>query len=68
MPTSKPNRAAGAVVLEALKGQKTLAQLSSQFGIHAQMITTGLAHQWKRQALEGLPSLFETAPSKSTTP
>lgn len=44
------------VVLEALKGQKTLAQLSSEFGIHAQMIT-----DWKRQALDGLPSLFETA-------
>lgn len=27
------------IVLEALKGQKTLAQLSSEFGIHAQMIT-----------------------------
>ena len=49
------------VVLEALKGQKTLAQLSSEFGIHAQMIT-----DWKRQALNGLPSLFETAASKTT--
>lgn len=27
------------VVLEALKGAKTLAQLSSEFGIHAQQIT-----------------------------
>lgn len=50
-----------AVVLEALKGQKTLAQLSSEFGIHAQMIT-----DWKRQALDGLPSLFETMSSKPT--
>lgn len=49
------------VVLEAIKGQKTLAQLSSEFGIHAQMIT-----DWKRQALDGLPSLFETATSKAT--
>lgn len=49
------------VVLEALKGQKTLAQLSSEFGIHTQMIT-----DWKRQALDGLPSLFETTPSKQT--
>ena len=47
------------VVLEALKGQKTLAQLSSEFGIHAQMIT-----DWKRQALDGMSSLFETTPSK----
>ena len=41
------------VVLETLKAHKTLAQLSSEFGIHATQIT-----QWKQQALEGLPSLF----------
>ncbi|WP_394369977.1 IS3 family transposase [Spirosoma endbachense] len=41
------------VVLETLKGHKTLAQLSSEFGIHATQIT-----QWKQQALEGLPTLF----------
>ena len=33
------------VVLEALKEQKTLAELSSQFGIHAMMISN-----WKGQA------------------
>ena len=49
------------VVLEALKGQKTLAQLSSEFGIHAQQIT-----DWKRQVLEGMPSLFESGSTKST--
>ena len=47
------------VVLEVLKGAKTLAQLSSEFGIHAQMIT-----DWKRQTLEGIPTLFESATSK----
>ena len=47
------------VVLEALKGNKTLAQLSSEFGIHAQMIT-----DWKRQALDGMPALFESNTSK----
>ena len=49
------------VVLEALKNTKTLAQLSSDFGIHAQQIT-----DWKRQALDGLPSLFESPTSKPT--
>jgi transposase len=49
------------VVLEALKGQKTLAQLSSEFGIHAQMIT-----DWKRQAHDGMSSLFEAGTSKPT--
>ena len=51
------------VVLEALKGVKTLAQLSSEFGIHAQMIT-----DWKRQALDGIPSLFETTTGKAALP
>lgn len=49
------------VVLEALKGTKTLAQLSSEFGIHAQMIT-----DWKRQVLEGVPTLFESGSNKPT--
>ena len=49
------------VVLEALKGVKTLAQLSSEFGIHAQQIT-----DWKRQTLEGIPSIFESGPAKPT--
>ena len=49
------------VVLEALKGHKTLAQLSSEFGIHTQMIT-----DWKRQVLDGIPALFETNTSKPT--
>ena len=47
------------VALEALKGHKILAQLSSEFSIHAQMIT-----DWKRQALDGMPSLFESGTSK----
>jgi transposase-like protein len=47
------------VVLEALKGVKTLAQLSSDFGIHAQQIT-----DWKRQVLDGMPTLFESATAK----
>ena len=41
------------VVLETLKGQKTLAQLSSEFGLHANQIT-----EWKKQALLGFSSLF----------
>jgi transposase-like protein len=48
------------VVLEALKGVKTLAQISSDFGIHAQQIT-----DWKRQVLDGIPGIFESPTSKS---
>ena len=49
------------VVLEALKNTKTLAQLSSDFGIHSQQIT-----DWKRQVLDGIPTLFESPTSKPT--
>lgn len=49
-----------AVVLEALKGHKTLARLSSECGIHAQMIT-----DWKRQVLDAIPTAFETGNNKS---
>lgn len=41
------------VVLEALKEQKTLAQLSSEFGLHANQIS-----DWKRQAISGIPAVF----------
>ena len=49
------------VVLEALKGVKTMAQISSEFGIHAQQIT-----DWKRQVLDGIPGIFESPSTKPT--
>jgi transposase len=42
------------VVLEALKEQKTLAQLSTQFELHANQIT-----DWKKQVVSAMPTLFE---------
>ena len=41
------------VALEALKGEKTIAQLSSEYGVHASQINT-----WKQQVREKLPELF----------
>jgi transposase-like protein len=41
------------VALEVIKGEKTLAQLSSEFGVHANQIG-----QWRKQLLDELPSLF----------
>ena len=41
------------VALAALKGDKTMAELSSEHGIHANMIT-----RWVREAKEGLPAVF----------
>lgn len=41
------------VVLEVLKEQKTLAQLSGEFELHAQQIS-----DWKKQVISGIPTLF----------
>ncbi|MDY6972888.1 MAG: hypothetical protein SV775_11220 [Thermodesulfobacteriota bacterium] len=41
------------VALEALKGEKSLAQLSSEFGVHANQIS-----QWRKQLPKELPNLF----------
>jgi transposase len=41
------------VAIEAIRGEKTLGQLSSQFGVHAMQIA-----YWRRLALEQLPVLF----------
>ncbi len=41
------------VALEAVKKEKTIAQLSSEYGVHANQIT-----KWRKELLEQLPSLF----------
>lgn len=41
------------VALEALKGEKTMAQLSSEYGIHANQI-----RQWRQKLLEEVPQVF----------
>jgi transposase-like protein len=43
------------VVLEALREQKTLAQLSSEFGVSANQISL-----WKNDIIKHLPTLFGT--------
>jgi transposase len=42
------------VALEALKGEETMSELTSRFGVHPTMI-----HQWKRALLEGASGVFE---------
>lgn len=42
------------VALEAIKGMKTSGELAAEFGVHPVQIS-----QWKKQLLEGSPSLFE---------
>jgi putative transposase len=41
------------VALEAVKGEKTLVELSSTYGVHSNQIC-----RWKKQLLESLPDLF----------
>jgi len=42
------------VALEALKGEETVCEVASRFGVHPTMI-----HEWKRVLLEGESGVFE---------
>src|SRR5665647_506622 len=41
------------VALEALKGDKTMAELSSEYAVHANQI-----RQWRQKLVDELPSVF----------
>jgi len=44
------------VAVEALRGELTTSQLAAKHGVHQTMVS-----EWKRQALDGLASLFAGA-------
>ena len=46
--------------LEALKGDKSTAELAQIYGVHPTQIT-----QWKKQLLESAPSVFEGRHAKA---
>ena len=50
------------VVVELLKEEKTVSQISSEYGVHFTML-----HRWKKTALENLASIFEDEEKQSTT-
>ncbi len=50
------------VALEAIRGHKTINELASEYGVHPAQI--GL---WKKQALEGLASVFDTQRGPTAT-
>jgi transposase-like protein len=41
------------IALEAIKGQKTIQEIASHYGVHPNQVST-----WKRQLIEATPSLF----------
>lgn len=48
------------IALEAIKGQRTIQQIASHYGVHPNQVTN-----WKRQALEGLPEVFSERRERS---
>jgi transposase-like protein len=49
----------GKIALEAIKGEKTTAEITSTYGIHATQVNT-----WKKQALESIPEAFSAKRKK----
>jgi len=47
------------VALEAIKGEKTIAEIASEYKVHPNLVT-----QWKKKALSGFPELFERGENK----
>ena len=43
------------VALEAFRGEKTLAQISSEYGVHANLIS-----RWKQELLQGASGIFSS--------
>lgn len=41
------------IALEAIKGQRTISEIASHYGVHPNQVT-----KWKRQAVEAMPQLF----------
>ena len=41
------------IALDAIKGQKTMTELASEYGVHANQIS-----RWKKQLLDAAPDVF----------
>ena len=50
------------IALESIKGQKTIQEIASHYGVHPNQVTN-----WKRQAIEGVPELFADRRSRPDT-
>ncbi len=47
--------------MAAIKGNKTVNEIASEFGIH-----TSLVNRWKKEAVEALPLVFGKSQAKQT--
>ena len=47
------------LVVEVLRGERTLNEIASENSIHPTMLA-----RWKKEAIEGLPSVFENGNTK----
>ena len=47
------------VVLEAIKGERTISEITSKYGIHPTQI-----NNWKKQALDSIPEAFSVKRKK----
>jgi len=50
------------VALEAIKGEQTIQELGSRYGLHPNLITN-----WRRQAIENLAETFSTKAERTRT-
>lgn len=48
------------VALEAVKGERTVSELATEYGVHPTMI-----HQWKKALLDGAAEIFERGRKKT---
>lgn len=48
------------VAVEAIKGQRTVNEIASHYGVHPSQIV-----EWKKQALAGMPTVFATKRSRA---
>ena len=47
------------VVVDVIKEQETVAELSSRYEVHRSLLT-----RWKKEAIEGLPGILSTTKKK----
>lgn len=50
------------IALEAIKGQRTIQEIASHYGVHPNQVTN-----WKKQAVDGMASVFADRRSRPDT-